>query len=116
MSRPGPVSVVETPEFLAAAQRTMDAACWSAISLAIRPPATSSLVQAGCASFAGPWKDAASESGARVVYYYHSDALPIFVLTAYPKNERADLSQAERNDFRRLTALLVECYARRTPQ
>ena len=47
--------------------------------------------------------------GARVVYYYyHSDAMPIFVLTAYAKNERADLSQADRNDFRRLTALLVE--------
>jgi hypothetical protein len=33
---------------------------------------------------------------------------PIFALTAYAKNERADLSQADRNDFRHLTALLVE--------
>jgi hypothetical protein len=51
--------------------------------------------------------------GARVVYYYHSAAMPIFALTAYAKNERADISQAYRNDFRRLTALLVERYARR---
>lgn len=51
--------------------------------------------------------------GARVVYYYHSEAMPLFALTAYAKNERADLSQADRNDFRRLTALLVESYARR---
>jgi hypothetical protein len=51
--------------------------------------------------------------GARVVYYYHNDAMPIFALTAYAKNERADISQADRNDFRRLTALLVERYVRR---
>ncbi|MFZ1962872.1 MAG: type II toxin-antitoxin system RelE/ParE family toxin [Roseiarcus sp.] len=51
--------------------------------------------------------------GARVVYYYHSDVMPIFALTAYAKNERADISQADRNDFRRLTTLLVEHYARR---
>ena len=41
--------------------------------------------------------------GARVVDYCHSDAMPIFALTAYAKNQRADLSQADRNDFRRLT-------------
>ncbi len=51
--------------------------------------------------------------GARVVYYYHSAAMPIFALTAYAKNERDDISQADRNDFRRLTGLLVERYARR---
>jgi hypothetical protein len=51
--------------------------------------------------------------GARVVYYDHSDARPLFALTAYAKNERADISQADRNDFRRLTALLGERYIRR---
>jgi hypothetical protein len=41
---------------------------------------------------------------------------PIFALTAYAKNQRVDLSQADRNDFRRVTALLIERYARRTRQ
>lgn len=49
-----------------------------------------------------------------MAYCYHRDAMPIFALTAYAKNERANLSQADRNDLRRLTALLVERYARRT--
>lgn len=39
--------------------------------------------------------------------------MPLFALTAYAKSERADLSQADRNDFRRLTALLVDAYAKR---
>jgi hypothetical protein len=52
--------------------------------------------------------------GARVVYYYHSDTMPLFALTAYAKKERADISQVDRNEFRRLTALLVERYARKS--
>ena len=44
--------------------------------------------------------------GARVVYFYHDPDVPIFALTAYAKNERADLSQQDRNDFRKLTATL----------
>jgi hypothetical protein len=51
--------------------------------------------------------------GARVVYYDRGDAMPIFALTAYAKNERQDISEADRNDFRRLTALLVARYGRR---
>lgn len=40
--------------------------------------------------------------------------MPLFALTAYAKNVRANLSQADRNDFHRLTALLTETYAKRT--
>ncbi len=36
----------------------------------------------------------------------------MFLLTAFAKNERVDLSQADRNDFQRLTKLLVETYPR----
>ena len=39
--------------------------------------------------------------------------MPVFALTAYAKNERGNLSPADRNEFRRLTALLVEAHARR---
>ena len=51
--------------------------------------------------------------GARVVYFYHDAGMPTFALTAYAKNERADLSQQDRNDFRQLAALLVESFKRR---
>ena len=45
--------------------------------------------------------------GARVIYYYHSDRLPLFLLTAYPKNEKANLTQAERNAMKRLVQMLL---------
>ena len=53
--------------------------------------------------------------GARVIYFHHDASMPLFALTAYAKNERADLSQQDRNDFRQLTALLVETFRRRRP-
>jgi hypothetical protein len=35
--------------------------------------------------------------GARVIYYFHSDRLPVFALTVFAKNERANLTPVERN-------------------
>lgn len=52
---------------------------------------------------------------ARVVYFHHDADMPLFALTAYAKNERADLSQQDRNDFKRLTAMLVESFRRKRP-
>jgi hypothetical protein len=47
-----------------------------------------------------------------VIYFYHSTDIPLFALAAYAKNERADLSQKDRNDFRQLTKFLAEAYGR----
>jgi hypothetical protein len=53
--------------------------------------------------------------GARVIYFHHGADMALFALTAFAKNERADLSQQDRNDFRQLTALLVGAFKRRKP-
>jgi hypothetical protein len=50
--------------------------------------------------------------GARVVYYYHGERLPVFLLAAYAKNEKANLSKAERNAMKKLVPILVEGYPR----
>lgn len=48
-----------------------------------------------------------------MIYFHHDAEMPLFALTAFAKNERADLSQDDRNGFKRLTALLVESFKRR---
>ena len=53
--------------------------------------------------------------GARIIYFYHNAGMPLFALTAYAKNQQSDMSQNDRNDFKRLTALLVDAFTRRTP-
>ena len=44
--------------------------------------------------------------GARVIYYFHSEALPLYLLTVFGKGEKADLSQAERNGLAKLVQIL----------
>ena len=48
--------------------------------------------------------------GARVIYYYHNQRLPLFLLAVYGKNEKANLSKAERNAMKRLVPVLVAGY------
>jgi len=51
--------------------------------------------------------------GARVIYYHHSERLPVFLLAAYAKNEKANLSRAEGNAMKRLVPILVAGYGAR---
>ena len=46
--------------------------------------------------------------GVRIIYYVHSEAMPLYLLTVFAKNERANLSKAERNDLAELVELLVD--------
>ena len=50
-------------------------------------------------------------SGARVIYYFHSTRLPLFLLAAYGKSEKANLTQAERNAMKRIVPLIVTTYS-----
>ena len=50
--------------------------------------------------------------GARVIYYYHNEQLPIFLLSAYAKNRQENLSKAERNAMKKLVPALAEGYPR----
>ncbi len=46
----------------------------------------------------------------RVIYYFHNEAFPVFLLTVYAKNQKANLTKAERNDMKALVPLLVKNY------
>ncbi len=46
--------------------------------------------------------------GVRVIYYFHSERMPLYLLTVFAKNEREDLSQAECNDLASLVDTLVD--------
>jgi hypothetical protein len=44
--------------------------------------------------------------GARVIYYFHSEAMPLYLLTVFGKGHMANLTKAERNDLAELVRVL----------
>ena len=45
--------------------------------------------------------------GVRVIYYYHDERIPLYLLTMFGKNERANLSKTDRNALSKLVNILV---------
>lgn len=45
-------------------------------------------------------------AGVRAIYYFHSEAMPLYLLSVFGKNERADLTAAERNELAGLARTL----------
>jgi hypothetical protein len=50
--------------------------------------------------------------GARLIYLFGGDDVPVFLLALFAKNEKADLTQKERNDLGRMTAAMLHDYRR----
>lgn len=48
--------------------------------------------------------------GVRVIYYVHSELMPLYLLTMFAKNERANLTKAERNELAGLVDILVSAW------
>ena len=45
-----------------------------------------------------------------MIYYFHSELMPLYFLTLFAKNERANISKAERNELAELVELLVQIW------
>ena len=51
--------------------------------------------------------------GVRIIYYFHNESLPLFLLSVFAKNEKANLTKAERNEMKNLLPRLVAGYRKR---
>jgi hypothetical protein len=115
MSGTTPITVVETPEFLAATRKLLTEEERAVlIDYLAHNPVAGDLVQGTGGVRKLRWKleGRGKRGGGRVIYFYHNTDIPLFALTAFAKNERADLSQQDRNHFRLLTKLLAKTYGR----
>ena len=51
--------------------------------------------------------------GVRIIYYFHDEAMPLYLLTLFAKGDQANLSKAERDDLASLVQLLVSIWKRK---
>lgn len=61
-------------------------------------------------------KGKGKSGGARIIYYFHNKSIPIFMLSAYAKGEKTNLSKAEQNALKKSVPQLLSEYARRRMQ
>ena len=50
--------------------------------------------------------------GARVVYIWRNDKFPVFLITVFPKNKKANLTKAERNTLKKRAGDIFDSYRR----
>lgn len=55
-------------------------------------------------------KGKGKSGGARIVYYFYNKSMPLFLLSAYGKGEKANLSKAEANELGVLVTELRQLY------
>ena len=103
------LTVVETHEFLREASRLFSEEERSSLVdfLARNPLAGEEIVGSGGLrkiryAIGGRGK----RGGARVIYFFFNEGVPLYIVTCYAKNAKQDLTRAEINDFAKLTAAL----------
>jgi len=93
------LAVVETPDFVAAARKIMDEAERSSLVLYLAfNPEAGNLVPGtgGVRKLRWALEGRGKRGGARVIYYFHSECIPLFALDVYAKNQHSDLSESEK--------------------
>ncbi len=105
-----PMTVVETDTFLERARAilTESERAGMVAYLASNPEAGRVIPGTGGARKAR-WAIAGTgkRGGARTIYYYHNDSVPLFLLDIYAKNEKGNLSEADKRSLKRLLPILV---------
>jgi mRNA-degrading endonuclease RelE of RelBE toxin-antitoxin system len=111
-----PMTVVETPFFLKKAASLMrDDEREDLIGfVGLRPEAGDVIPETGgVRKLRWGREGKGKRGGVRLIYYFHNEAFPLFLLTVYAKNQKGNLTKAERNELKQLVPLLISTYKRR---
>ncbi|MBI5130364.1 MAG: addiction module toxin RelE [Rhodopseudomonas palustris] len=108
-------TVVETPSYLSDIQALFSPAERVAIVARLASEPTCGVLIPGCHGlrkvrfgFGGRGK----RSGARIIYLFGGTDIPVFLIAAFAKNEKADLTMAERNALGTMVADMLAKYRR----
>ena len=113
------MTVLETPSFLRdAAAALTDEERTEAISFLAANPEAGDIMRdtGGARKLRWRAQGRGKRGGARVIYYYHNESLPLFLLNVFAKNEKPNLTKAERNETKTLLPRLIAGYRKRVTQ
>ena len=114
MAKAALLTFIETPSYLQDAKKLLnDDEREAIVNLLSSTPCAGVLIKGtgGIRKIRWAREDTGKIGAFRVIYYFHSTDIPLFVLNVFAKNEKVNISQAERNELKKLSGLLVKQYS-----
>jgi hypothetical protein len=106
-------TVVELPEFIRRAGKLLrDAERERLIQYLAANPLAGALLEGTGGIRKLRWKreGTGKSGGVRVIYYFHDERYPLFLLTLFGKSEKSNIGRDERNILGKLVVQLLEAY------
>ncbi len=106
-------TVVETPTYLAMANKLFsEEERADIVALVAADPECGDVIRGtgGFRKVRVARKGMGKSGGARVVYIWRNERFPVFLITVFPKNEKENLSMAERNALKKRADSIFETY------
>ena len=113
------LTVVELPHFIRKAEALLPAAeRKAAVDYLATHPESGVLLQGtgGLRKLRWGTGTRGKRGGVRLIYYYCDATMPLFMITLFAKNEKANLTKAERNGMAKLVTALRNAYSRKRGQ
>ena len=108
-------TVVEMPEFISRTKKLMNEKDLDNIVNYLSAHPGSGVIIEGTGGIRKlRWKKEGSgkSGGIRIIYYYHNEKYPVFLLTVFGKSDKINLSKAERNELSKLIKILIKNYGK----
>lgn len=105
------ITIAELPEYLRQANRLLsDSERADIVTYLAAFPKAGDLIRGTGGVRKLRWSRGGSgkSGGVRVIYYFHSERMPLYLLTLFAKNEASNLTREEQNELGKLVRVLVK--------
>ena len=111
-----PISVIEAPEFIKFAKKhlTYDETADLVAYLSTKYD-EGVIIQGtgGLRKIRFARQNQGKSGGYRIIYYFYDEETPLFLLNGFAKNEMDNLTQADKNGFKKSLPIMINNYKRR---